>query len=117
MKYISSDIIIGNYLIEAIEKFKHEIFIDDLIIFDRMISEKLNEEYCTIFSLDGINNFEDTYPFFIVLGKNGKIIIKIDYNNKFQENELKECLNSYFRIGLPTDIVNVMKLASESITV
>lgn len=114
MKYISSDIIIGNYLIEAIEKFKHEIFIDDLIIFDRMISEKLNEEYCTIFSLDGINNFEDTYPFFIKLVKNNRIHIKLS-NNSSDKSEFMDLLNRYFRVGLPKDVLDKMVSASKVI--
>ena len=111
-KSISCDVVIGNLMIEAIEKDHTEISFDKLFQFDERVNFELKEKYLTKFSINSVKRFESDYPFFVVETSNNCIRI-VDY--KANRAALLDRLKRYFRIGLPSVVVNEFISVSEEI--
>lgn len=111
MIYISSDVIIGNFVIEY---FKHHqstkqkaitIPMKNLIKFDEIVLSIVEKDnmYTNFVGFESLSKFEDNYGFFgITLSNdNSNIIInrKIDITR----------LNRYFRIGIYKSLVKIFE--------
>jgi len=112
-KFISSDSVIGNFVIEILEKnddFRIEL--TKLYAFDAQLSERLKEHnYYTKFENRRVLDFKDDYPFFIEsLDKECFSIV-----NSEKKPELKSMLIRYFRVGLPKIVIEEMKTVSKTI--
>lgn len=112
-KFISSDIVIGNFVIEAIAKDDFCIEIEKLYSFDKRLSESLQEyNYYTRFDDMRLLDFSVNYPFFIKS-------IDQKYINILNEAENKEdfikLLIRYFRLGMPKIVIDEIKLISQRI--
>lgn len=114
MIYVSSDVVVGNFLLEFV---KHNVSsknktvkipVGKLIKFDDIVSEKIKEhKMCTVFSSDKVMNFEKTYPFFgMRISADRKYLI-------MNTREKQTRLNRYFRIGIPVKLVSVFEKAFE----
>jgi len=116
MIYVSSDVIVGNFLLEFV---KHSVSsknktvkipVGKLIKFDDIVSENIKEDkMCTVFSSDKLMNFEETYPFF------GMRISKDRTHLLMNTREKQTRLNRYFRIGIPIKLVSVFEKAFEEV--
>ncbi len=112
-KIISSEVVIGNFLLEAVERNTFDVSIEDMVIYDEKLSEQLKEHnYFTRFNFEEILDFKDNYPFFVQGIQSNYIRIMNEMDNK---TKLKEQLGRYFRMGMPTLVVNEMISASKSI--
>lgn len=110
-KSINSNVVIGNFLIEAVTRDKKYVSYEELISFDDLISEKLNEiNYITKFSVNQIFDFEDDYPFFIESIKDEKIYIYLEHKD-ITINRLQR----YFRMGLPSVILDELTNTSSEV--
>jgi len=110
-KSINSNVVIGNFLIEAVTRDKKYVSYEELISFDDLISEKLNEiNYITKFSVNQIFDFEDDYPFFIESIKDEKIYIYLEHKD-ITINRLQR----YFRMGLPSVILDELANTSSEV--
>lgn len=111
-KIINSDIIIGNFIIEAVEKNDFEVKISQLYDFDLKLSEKLIEyNFYTKFDPINVIEFQEEYPFFI------KSVNKTTFcvDNSNNKEHLKQMLIRYFRIGIPKIVSQEIKNISEMI--
>lgn len=111
-KSISCDIVIGNFIIAAIEKNHKEIDLDMLASFDTQLNQRLEEQYSTKFSFDGVSEFSSSYPFFVAETTNDYIKI-VDYEDA--KDTLIKRLERYFRIGLPQAVVDELITTSISV--
>lgn len=110
-KSINSNVVIGNFLIEAVTRDKKYVSYEELISFDDLISEKLNEiNYITKFSVNQIFDFEDDYPFFIESIKDEKIYIYLEHKDITISR-----LQRYFRMGLPSVILDELTNTSSEV--
>jgi len=114
-RIISSDNVIGNFIIEAIENNKFEFSIENIIHFDEIISINLREhDYFTGFNYNKIWDFQENYPFFI--SEIEEDLIKINYDtNKQNKSQLIEQLKRYFRFGMPKTVIDEMISESKKI--
>lgn len=112
-KAISSEIVIGNLILEAVERDEKKIPIEDLISFDKKINISLKDmDYFTKFSIDNMFEFEKNYPFFIsTINDNELEIIKFDAPKEY----FLKRLTRYFRMGLPNDVINKLSAASKMV--
>lgn len=102
-KIISSDAIIGNFILELVEKNNFCISIDKMIHWDEKLSENLKKHnYYTKFDFHSILDFQDNYPFFIESVESNCIKIF----NKLNKITLMNQLARYFRIGMPKLVVD-----------
>ena len=112
-KIISSDVVIGNFLLEAIERDTFNVLIEDMVIYDEDLSWKLNKyNYFTRFDYEKVLDFTENYPFFAQIIESNYIRIMNKMNNK---DKLREQLGRYFRIGIPTLVVNEIRSVSDSV--
>lgn len=105
-KVISSDSIIGNYVIESIENNDFQIELQKLYDFDKKLSEELEKHnYYTNFDLKKVMDFKDNYPFLVesINDESFKII-----DTKEKNDELCWLLKRYFRLGMPKIVINNM---------
>ena len=112
-KIISSEAVIGNFILESLERNYFTVSIKKIVEYDNILSQKLESyDYFTKFDFDEILNFKYNYPFFVKS-------IEPDYINFFDEVEdrmrMINQLKRHFRIGMPTLVVNEMISTSESI--
>lgn len=110
-KIIDSEVVIGNILIELLEKNVQTIGFDKIVTFEEELSKKLNKlDYYTTFNLQEISKFEENYSFFIT-SRHEELIV----NEKlFDESKQgMDRLSRHFRYGLPTliteQIVSISK--------
>lgn len=112
-KFISSDSIIGNFLIEAIEKDDFQIELKKLYDFDQQLSKKLEKHnYYTNFDLLRVSDFHENYPFIIESLDNEYFHIYKDVSNK---DDFRSMLVRYFRLGMPKIVISEMKSISQTI--
>ncbi len=112
-KFISSDSIIGNFVIESLEKDDFSIELEKLYKFDDQLSRKLVEHnYYTNFDLVKVNDFKENYPFFIESLDSECLHIVNDINNR---DKFQSLLIRYFRMGMPKFVINEMKIISQMI--
>lgn len=111
-KSISSDVIIGNLLIEAIERDVEQISFNQLLNFDNQISIAINAiDYSTKFSINNIHEFENNYPFFVSISNENNLRI-VKNKNRMEKDVIKNRLIRYFRIGLPNSVVSQVDIVS-----
>lgn len=112
-KIISSDAVIGNFIIESVERDNYDISIEKMNNYEKQLSENLEKyNYFTRFDFDEILDFTENYPFFVKsLQSNHMKICNKANNNTNLINQLKR----YFRIGMPTLVINEMVSVSKSI--
>ena len=112
-KFISSDSIIGNFVIESLEKNDFRIELEKLYEFDEQLSKKLVEyNYYTNFDLVKVADFTESYPFLVESLDNECFHIVKDIQNKDNFHSL---LIRYFRLGMPKIVINEMKIISQTI--
>lgn len=111
-KIISSDIVIGNFIIEAVEKDNFEIELNKIYDFDTKLSEKLmKHNYYTRFDSINVIEFQENYPFFIK-SINERFVCVDDSKKK---DEFMNMLIRYFRIGIPKIVAQEIKTISQTI--
>lgn len=109
---ISSEVVIGNFLIEAIEKNDYIIEIEKLYAYDKELSKQLKiHDYYTKFTPDKILAFQDNYPFFVTSVDNDFLNIVKRENEK----QFVTLLTRFFRLGLPKLVVEEMKKSSKAV--
>lgn len=112
-KFISSDSIIGNFVIESVEKDDFQIELEKLYIFDKELSKRLKKHnYFTNFNVKEISSFKDNYPFIIKSYNNESfsIIQRIESKDEFHSMLIR-----YFRLGMPKVVINEMKQVLKTI--
>lgn len=111
-KFISSDSIIGNFVIESLEKNNYKIEFEKLYDFDEQLSKNLEaHNYYTNFDLVEVFDFKEQYPFLIESLENECLNIVQDIERKsFQASLIR-----YFRLGMPKIVINEMKSISQMI--
>ena len=112
-KIISSDAVIGNFILESLERKYLSSSINKIVEYDKALSQKLESyNYFTKFDFDEVLNFNYNYPFFIKSIETDHIEF-LDKSDDISSviNQLKR----YFRIGMPTIVVNEMISASDII--
>lgn len=112
-KIISSDAVIGNFILESVERNNFSISIEKMISYDEELSQKLRAyDYFTRFDFDEIIDFRDNYPFFVKSVESNyiKILDETEDTRKLI-NQLKR----HFRVGMPTLVINEMISVSKSI--
>lgn len=108
---ISSDLVIGNFVIEAVGSKKYKIDLNDFFKFEVILSENLKKkDYYTNISRYIINDFADEYPFFIESIDDRYINII-----NTEEKHLEKMLMRYFRIGVPNFIITEVQTASNQL--
>ncbi len=111
-KIISSDIVIGNFVIEAVEKDDFEIELKKIYDFDTKLSKELiKHDYYTKFDPINVIEFQENYPFFIK--SINESLVCVDDSNK--KDYLMNMLIRYFRIGIPKIVAQEMKTISQTI--
>ncbi len=109
---ISSDLVIGNFVIEAVGSKRYQIGLNDFFQFEVILSENLKKkDYYTNISRLIINEFAEEYPFF-VKSIDDQYIKLTEYINDDDERRYRNMLLRYFRIGVPSFIVEEVQLAS-----
>ena len=110
---ISSEVVIGNFLIEAVEKNDYKIEIKKLYAYENKLTKQLKmHDYYTKFTSDKILAFQDNYPFFVTSVDNDFLnIVKRDNDEK----QFVTLLTRYFRLGLPKFVVEAMKKSSKDV--
>ncbi len=109
-KMISSDAVIGNFILESVGRKQFYISISKMMEYDELLSRNLRaHDYFTRFDFDELTNFVINYPFFVESIESD--VVKI-FN---KTDNLVHQLNRHFRIGMPTLVVEEMISASKSI--
>ena len=112
-KFISSDSVIGNFVIESLEKNDFTIELKKLYDFDTLLSEKLiTQDYYTKFDSGRIIDFKENYPFLVESLENDCLHIVKDIENREVFNSM---LVRYFRLGMPKFVITQMKVVSQTI--
>lgn len=112
-KIISSDAVIGNFILASVEKNSFDVSFEKIIDYDEKLSENLKaHHYFTRFDYEKILDFTENYPFFVEASEPGHIKIFPASNGK---KNLVNQLMRYFRIGMPKLVIDEMKSVSDSI--
>lgn len=104
---ISSDIVIGNFLIEMVKRDIYQFEIQKLYDFDNQLSARLKKHnYYTKFIPLSVFEFIHDYPFFVKSFENNMFVIasKVECDDRF-----KCLLERYFRLGVPSVVINEMR--------
>ncbi len=112
-KIIDSELVIGNILIELLEKDIKTIEFEKIIKFEEKLSKKLNKlDYYTTFSIQELSKFEENYSFFITLCHESLV-----FNPKLFEEKKNGVnrLSRYFRYGIPTVITEQIEHISNEV--
>lgn len=105
-KIISSDLIIGNFIIEAVAKNDFKVEIGAIQKFDEELSQRLIKyDYYTNFSMTSVACFAEYYSFLIE--SLDEQYIKI-LNDEANEDRFAQKLNRYFRFGMPRIVIDEM---------
>ncbi len=112
---ISAEYIIGNVLIEALERKKSFVDFDVIIKVDDFLYKELLEKYDTFSKVDfeDIYSTVDNYPYFFK-AKGNRLELAVSQDEGELEG-LKERLLRYFRIGLPKCVVEAIHKSSEMV--
>lgn len=103
-KCLSSNVIIGNFMLESLQINKFQIDFKELYNFDKQLSTKLLEyNYYSRFCINDVISFCNQYPFFVDSLDNSNIYI----NNHY---EVYPLLIRYFRLGMPKRIVDSIRI-------
>ncbi len=109
-KIISSDLIIGNFVIESLEKDDFKIEFEKLYDFDDKLSSNLEKyNYYTNFDLSNVIEFKQNYSFLIESYDDECFNVVKDIEN------FQSLLIRYFRLGIPKFVIDEMKRVSKSI--
>lgn len=112
-KIISSDAVIGNFILESVERDNFDVSIEKMFNYDEKLSKELKtHNYFTRFNYDEILDFSENYPFFVKSVESNHIKIFDEMNNK---TTLINQLIRYFRIGMPKLVVDEIVSVSNSI--
>ena len=112
-KVISSESVIGNFMIESVKREGFEIDVEQLITFDKALSAGLKaHNYYTGFDFKKITDFQNSYPFFASIDDDSS---KLTVCQTMDVESLKTKLVRYFRIGMPKLVVEEMKSASKTV--
>ncbi len=110
---ISSDVVIGNFVIEAVKKDDFKIELSKLFSFDEELSKSLKQyDYYTKFTPEKIHDFQKNYPFFIASIDDNALTIATDAKHS---KEFLLLLIRYFRIGIPKLVVSEVEATSKDI--
>lgn len=112
-KMISSETVIGNFIIEAVEKEDFKIEISKLFEFDTKLSQILTKlDYYTNLNTLKIVEFAENYPFFVKSVDDGYLnIVNEAKDNKVLTNKLER----YFRFGMPKSVIDQMQNTSKAL--
>lgn len=112
-KIISSETVIGNFIIEAVEKEDFKIEISKLFEFDTKLSQILTKlDYYTNLNTLKIVEFAENYPFFVKSVDDGYLnIVNEAKDNKVLTNKLER----YFRFGMPKSVIDQMQNTSKAL--
>lgn len=114
-RIISSDAVIGNFILESVTRGKYNISIETMIAYDEKLSESLKEHnYFTKLDFDEILDFTENYPFFVKSMESDCIRIVNELDTK---KKLINRLMRHFRIGMPQLVIDEMISASDSVFV
>lgn len=111
-KIISSESVIGNFIIEAVAKEDFQIKISKLFEFETALSQMLTKlDYYTNLNTLKIVEFAESYPFFVKSIDEGYLnIVNETKDNKVLTNKLER----YFRLGMPRVVINQMQDTSKA---
>ena len=111
-KIISSESIIGNFLLAALEMGNDKVNIEKLFMFESLLSSNLNRlNYFTCLNYINILDFAEDYPFFIKSVNEDNVSLTDSYEPYVLSNKLKR----YFKMGLPKVVINEMQTASKNV--
>lgn len=111
-KILSSESLIGNYILAAVEKGDSEVNLDKLFEYESRLSSQLSPlGYSTHLDYTSILDFSDNYPFFIGSVNESSVPITSSDDPCYLRNRLVR----HFRMGLPKVVVNAMKNVSEDV--
>lgn len=111
-KMISSESIIGNFLLAALEMGDDQVNIEKLFMFESILSSHLNRlNYFTHLNYMSILDFADDYPFFIKSVNEINVSLTDSYDSRVLLNKL----NRYFKMGLPKAVINEMQAVSKNV--
>lgn len=111
-KMISSESIIGNFLLAALENGDDLISIEKLFKFESLLNSKLNSfNYFTYLNYMNILDFAEDYPFFIKSVNE----INVYLTDSCDQCTLSNKLNRYFKMGLPKVVIREMQVVSKNI--
>lgn len=111
-KMISSESIIGNFLLAAVEKGDDQINIEKLFKFESLLGSHLNRlNYFTCLNYMNILDFAEDYPFFIKSVNE----INVCMTDAYDQCVLSNKLNRYFKMGLPKVVINEMQTVSKNV--
>ena len=100
MKKVSAEVVIGNLIIEAIQRGKREVTSDQFIDFDNSLSAIIKHKgMMTDFTPLQIYEFELNYPYFVEVVNDSLKLAEIDKGRWIQ------C----FRAGLPISLIKDIK--------
>lgn len=112
-KILSSEVVIGNFILDSLNQGKINIDLKDLIDFDSKLSTLLiAKNYFTHFNINSVFDFQINYPFLIDAIQENSLCLKSIDNNIEQ---IKILLTRYFRMGLPNTVILDMKKAYEEV--
>lgn len=109
-KMISSESIIGNFLLAALEKGDDRINVDKLFMFESLLGSNLNHlNYFTCLNYMNILDFAEDYPFFVKSVNE----INVCMTDSYDQYVLSNKLSRYFKMGLPKVVINEMQTVSQ----
>ena len=109
---ISSESIIGNFLLAALEMGDNQVNIEKLFMFESLLSTQLNRlNYFTCLNYMNILDFAEDYPFFIKSVNEINVFLTDSYDPYVLSNKL----NRYFKMGLPKVVINEMQAVSKNV--
>lgn len=105
---ISNRLVIGNYLIESIEKNKYTFTLDEFDRFEKELTIKLNRiDYYSTFDEEGIFDFIEDYPSFLKFDSDTLTI-----SNEMDKERFLKLLKRYFRVGISKSISSAISETS-----
>ena len=111
-KMISSESIIGNFLLAAVEKGDDRINVDKLFMFESLLGSNLNHlNYFTCLNYMNILDFAEDYPFFVKSVNE----INVCMTDSYDQYVLSNKLSRYFKMGLPKVVINEMQTVSQKV--
>lgn len=111
-KIISSESIIGNFLLASVELGNYQVNIDNLFAFEKLLDSNLKQlNYFTCLNYMNILDFAEDYPFFVKSVNESCVHL----TDSFEQNVLSNKLNRYFKMGLPKIVIDEMQTVSKNV--
>lgn len=113
---ISSDIVLGNFFIEAFEKEIDAVDLNLIIKFEELLNNKLDEDGLNCYAyilVDEIYNLVNTYSSFLEINQ-GVITLNIA---RTERETIIDKLIYFFREGLPSFVKNIFSTISNEVLV